>query len=272
MNRALEICLNKYLLNSPGLVGYVHSKFAHAVNLCFGRYLVTVHKEDIPGLPDDIVVDEEVFRRIEVFSNDSSVVLKRGWLYFQEGNFLVSLSDSRLRDASIKGSCNVYKPDLIAVLKPYTMESGLVRIDVAHREKVFSALRQLACSKCKKEFLQNLIEVSGYGVGLTPSSDDAALGIVAASYSGLIDKIELPSAMEVYAGLKDRTTAVSNKYLCCAVENRFSQPLIQFLSEKSKQRYTKDAAIQIAKIGATSGRDTLAGMMIAIKASEIALI
>jgi hypothetical protein len=112
--------------------------------------------------------------------------------------------------------------------------------------------------------------VLGWGEGLTPSGDDALVGFLAAHAvtrdgDGVRDLSELRS--EIVDAAPGRTTFVSAALLAHAVAGRFSQP-IEGLRGAHSSRAVARRANRLARVGATSGLDTLAGIWLAARTAN----
>ncbi len=155
----------------------------------------------------------------------------------------------------------------------------------------FNPDRKAEIWNCLENFCAALIEsdsnkarksacgIAGAGRGLTPSADDALLGVMAA-YTGAVSggvldliskKRYLSDAAVDVARLDDvltgRTTDISMKYLCCAQEGRFSDAMAElagcmFLSNTDAVAF-RSMIMAAAAYGATSGADMLTGVAVA---------
>jgi hypothetical protein len=110
---------------------------------------------------------------------------------------------------------------------------------------------------------------AGLGFGLTPSGDDFLTGLVAASYlcpgshgftNGLVAAVE---------SVADSTTLPSGFMLRAALQGYFSEPLVNLLSALATADVDGAAARgwveAVAGLGATSGEDTLAGVLFGLR-------
>ncbi len=101
----------------------------------------------------------------------------------------------------------------------------------------------------------------GLGEGLTPAGDDYLVGALAALHrigegwpTG-----EAPLRNAVIAHACRTTPTISAAFLCYAVAGHFSEPL-RDLAMADSAAAARAAAVTLARMGATSGADTLAGM------------
>ena len=101
----------------------------------------------------------------------------------------------------------------------------------------------------------------GLGSGLTPSFDDACVGVMAV-YRALGKPPPFVIADE------PETTDVSARYLRLAREGFFGQPLLDLADALSGEKDLKDCLRNMLEIGATSGADMICGIRAALQASR----
>jgi hypothetical protein len=118
----------------------------------------------------------------------------------------------------------------------------------------------------------------GLGKGLTPSADDALVGMMAVvgearAYGCLAgtgwpekpapdgDQAVVDNVMAFVALINGRTTDVSLKYLRCAAEGRFSEVLLNLVAAlfEGASRNWEGLIAAVAQVGGTSGLDMLHG-------------
>lgn len=111
----------------------------------------------------------------------------------------------------------------------------------------------------------------GYGAGLTPEGDDYLLGYLAALWPWRGERAVQAHRQAVAEAVQRRlhtTTDISRHYLQLAVAGHFSEPVVALLSA-----FAANAAHvsilphvdAVLRFGATSGADTLAGMLHGIR-------
>lgn len=260
MSRALEARLSGEFFRAPFLKGNLHSAFRRTVNLAFGRRLITLALPEVPGLPDSIVLPPEEFCRAADCSVGAAAE-KRGTYIFIGGECRFSLEGAVLQDDGITAGKPPDPETLENAAAAFLSGSGFARMPEERRKSVFRRLEAF----CREPSEQAMADCAGMGCGLTPSSDDAMVGILAARAAGLLPAVRL-DPRRVWELLEDRTTDVSRKYLCCAAEGRFSQPLREVFAEALP--IPLQARVRaVAAVGATSGRDTLAGILFACRAA-----
>ncbi len=104
----------------------------------------------------------------------------------------------------------------------------------------------------------------GWGVGLTPSGDDAIVGLLAVVHRAGADKrMRQIGAMarSVVAPLLDRTTPISAHYLHLALDGHVGEHLTALADACVHGGPVNDALVaRVRDTGATSGRDALVGV------------
>lgn len=101
----------------------------------------------------------------------------------------------------------------------------------------------------------------GLGLGLTPSYDDACVGVMA-TYRAL--GCQTPFAIQKLSA----TTDVSARYLRLASEGYFGEPLTQLLLALFGQGDLKAALLRLLQVGATSGADMAYGVAAALRQAD----
>lgn len=121
-------------------------------------------------------------------------------------------------------------------------------------------------------------ELVGAGHGLTPSCDDAMLGIMAGActWFTIMDRVSgrdkfLKLSRQMLQDLiqQRQTTEISCKYLKCACRGNFSVSLCELMEWLAcagwEDSLPKKQILSIADTGHTSGMDTLYGLKIFLK-------
>lgn len=127
---------------------------------------------------------------------------------------------------------------------------------------VSEAQKLLAAPGRSPEFRGQVSALIGRGRGLTPSGDDLLIGLQA----GLRARGRPDAAQALAAAvlpLVPRTTAISAHLLRSAAENRFAEPVHRILAAFRR----RDPALLERAVcwGASSGRDTAAGILAALE-------
>ena len=270
MSAVLEVRLQEDFLMDPLLCGTIHSRFQHTVNLAFPGRLITVLSGNMPGMPDSIRVCDRAFydlqdlpvgMKSEKAGNRISFAGSRGIRLFLDG--AVSCPDT----ISLTGGSSLLCRQLLEITEAFLPCSGFSRLTPFFRQRICRGLRDFCRALVRGSAKEALIACCGMGCGLTPSSDDALVGIMAVCRAGLLPGAALPDSHGLWDRLSGRTTDVSRKYLCCAAEGRFSQPLIA-LFDKSSDEPLERRVRAVAAVGSTSGRDTLVGIALALRTGQ----
>lgn len=131
-------------------------------------------------------------------------------------------------------------------------------------DQVLGALSQAWRSRSLGSAIRALGDLIGLGPGLTPSGDDFLMGFLGASYLFAHDD-EFRRAVFDRAGLLiHRTTLPSFFMLRAALEGHYPEPLSSLLLRlgRGEIRGLRQAADRLDGIGATSGHDMLAGVLL----------
>ena len=290
---ALWLCLTKALENAARepLYGQVHSVFDRAVNLLFrlagnGSRLFTVVRPGTPGLPDAMTVSEKNFASLRWSKPGEPASSSTGFDQVTVGATTL-LCEEAARQSSRFAPGSVHSSgDLVGVSRAFAkgFEScaalghgktdGFARIPSDRAEAAQSSLMGFCLMALKGDGKTAALcagTVIGLGPGLTPSADDAMTGILAilwgASARGYCVQ---PPEQALEESLLDRTTEISAKYLRCAREGEFSQPLLALTDavlDKDLDRLGPTMA-QVGDTGGTSGMDILHGVFLACQALE----
>ncbi|HEY6512580.1 MAG TPA: DUF2877 domain-containing protein [Burkholderiaceae bacterium] len=140
---------------------------------------------------------------------------------------------------------------------------------------VVAGLRDACRALDAAQALRHVARLVGWGEGLTPAGDDFLIGLIA-GLDALVDgtgRRELRDALA--ATLRDaapRTTPIAAHYLRLAADGHFAEPLLRLrdalLGEDDDQ--VVDAALRTAlDVGATSGADTVSGLLAALLAWSV---
>ena len=134
-------------------------------------------------------------------------------------------------------------------------------LDTAAGRAARSAMGVAVRRRDAAAFLEAARGLVGLGEGLTPAGDDYLVGALAALHrlgegwpTG-----EAPLRDAVIAHACRTTPTVSAAFLCYAVAGQFSEPL-RDLAMADTVAAARAAVTALARMGATSGGDTLAGM------------
>lgn len=294
---AIKANLIKELWRPETLTGIIHSRFRSVINIRLdkkdgAKRLVTLMACSRYMVPDSIVIDEKDFNELSVPDTGSRVIMRDGRLIFSNGMVCIvegcnphegklKLADSEGNQGNTPGI--LYAPGRLPLLDTklsdfLTFRCGLQasQTSIGNRKKQLEAFAGALASINITQAVHSMNECIGYGMGLTPSADDAMVGIMAL-FEGAWQAGYLTAEYEAYKEmmnklsrtikLEGRTTDVSMKYLYCAMEGRFSDYLTELIrwtfTDCDKELWS--LLLDISGVGASSGTDMLAGMGIACK-------
>jgi Protein of unknown function (DUF2877) len=252
-------CGNRAFASGEGIP--LH-KSRRAVNLQFGRKVVTVQTGtgvlspssiiiDLPGLPD---VEEAHFEGDVMYTDAFEVKIGSFEdLHFRKSSRFDTLNAARsLRPWIHPYDHSITKAMLIHLYDLDVSSRGLEK-DILERQE--RALRE---SGSIPELVQHLM---GIGYGLTPSGDDFILGILAVLSLQGTDLSDLSPIIYDYENPFSRTILED------ACEGCFSEPLLGLMNYLATGACPPGAVEALLCVGSTSGRDTLAGMFYALHQS-----
>ena len=248
---------------SQQMRGRSHSIFAHSINIELGngetRILLTAtDTEEL--FPDCLYLSADRLDELHRLEIGFPVNYQSGKLCWNNRELFLETGawsgDIRNQRCSLK----MLKQTLDST--DHGMELG---VPPKHVERVQRNLLGLMAAFLQADDVhanELLEQIVGLGKGLTPSTDDAIVGMLAIFYAAG----NVPSCF-IRSDTLTRTTDVSAKYLQCAQEGFFSQRLLNvFEASLKSQTATNDAFNRLAEWGASSGSDTIWGMKQALKA------
>ena len=265
------------LHRTPETTFTIHSIFDHAINIIDKNYqLYTFVTEDVPLAPNTIQItchsmpslnlcvgeefiwkmDRKFHHKICTININQILSWKYAFPHYQPFDHLhaISLIDQILSDNPRE---KILKHDCISETDPFKKEIYQI-LDNAHRNFI-SAWQK---NHFQKAYL-SLQRSIGLGFGLTPSGDDAIIGLLAilaiphnpaeTSFS-FLEKLCLDA--------KGNTTDVSASALLHASRKHFSQIITDSLPAFFQADITllKQKLLTILSLGSTSGADILLGM------------
>ena len=109
----------------------------------------------------------------------------------------------------------------------------------------------------------------GLGEGLTPAGDDCLVGALAVLHRRAPDWLSEDSRVTeaLAAAARTRTTDIARDFLLEALAGRFAESVLAVVTAESGLS-ARLAAERLARVGATSGADTLGGIRLACRALE----
>jgi uncharacterized protein DUF2877 len=250
------------------LSGRVLSVHASAVNLVVDGSLVTIATVTGGGLPNGILVGAGFTPRSVGIRAGMAVTVANDRVEFEDGRFAVAVREARR-----------WSPRLAAMARP---TEGEVRLRVgvaagatAHRARAldgivpwgeaFAALRHACRAGSEQAIFEAGRALAGLGAGLTPAGDDVLVGFTA-GLTALGDGRagRLGAAWAGYA--VGRTTLVAESFHRHAAEGAYSERLHDVLRAilVGPVQAIPAAILAATAWGATSGADTLAGILLGL--------
>lgn len=225
--------------------GRVHSVFSRVVNVQMRcgetERLLALVSPDLPAVPDSVCLPPPL---LAAFVADETVILEDRRLSWR-GHAVRLRADSRYTgrlDALEGRPCAQTLESCTANLR-----CGLDLLPGALRLRAVQALREGRW----QAYL-------GLGSGLTPSFDDACVGM-AAVYTAM--GLPLPPLADLSV-----TTDVSARYLRLAQEGYFGEPLLMLIHALWENAgAVREAARALLTVGASSGSDMLVGVRLGLE-------
>jgi len=225
----------------------VHSVFDSVANLAFclpdigEKRLFTLACTSIPRLPDSARVSRTAIHMLEAGMQAEAQQSDTGYLLALNGEtYVLEIQpdwDGRFtKRLALCLDCVRETAQLLDAVK-----TGFSMLPVNIRTRAEAAL----LTKNAPDFL-------GLGSGLTPSYDDACIGVMACCAA-----FQYPAPFQL--NRLQRTTDISARYLRLAREGHFGEPLWQLMHAWGTDGDTRQAADTLLQVGATSGADMLYG-------------
>ncbi len=258
---AIQTSLTKKFTDVPARKGRVHSVFKHSLNIDFGDTLITLHSDLSVGVPDCVVLQSADFNSINVRAKDEA--------FFVKSNLI--LGGEKIEIINAQNQENFFPKKTF----PAEREEILKRFDIVdlhHKlpdraDALVNEIAQALAHNNAQTYKTLLQKTLGLGSGLTPSADDAILGITAVVeyLKNANAKYARDFAQATYEISENRTSDVSRKYLKCASEGRFAIPLISLVVSlfESEKSIDFPALAKVLAAGHSSGKDTFRGIVIA---------
>lgn len=297
MAKMIEARLTDEFIGPGKIPGIIHSKFRTVLNILFkmpsgANRLITIITPGTDGIPDSITVPEDYFERIALLPAGCKLFCENLVIYFDnvsetlKGDILcIRQSALNIKKTAEADQIHLNLLRYLEALDTYSLkvrrDNGFSVLGAERKNEVSWDMRHFAGAWLKHDIAgmeRILLKNAGLGIGLTPSCDDAFLGIIALysgaklfasihegwSYKSLERWSRLPSVgcLPPFSRLlSNRTTDISLKYLCCSQEGRFSDAVIK-LVEAVFSGVGKDleACIEsVSLVGESSGMDLLFG-------------
>jgi hypothetical protein len=273
--------------------GTVHSAFGRAINVTWGsRCWISILGPSVPLSPWSVRVP-----RLPSARPGDPCRISRGEILFGERRLRIRLDDVCPIDLRILPREEM-DPDLLATrgehlgkwlatrrLPPSLLDclpdppsrsavpSGEAPAHASNRSRRDPLLRRASDridgawrSANAEERARRLTDLVGLGAGLTPAGDDFLVGVLAAS--ALTSRLRrereiLAGTLPALAGT--RTTGLSASMLEAACGGEFALPVVRLVESLGRPgNGVLGAARDLLALGATSGADTLAGVLFAV--------
>lgn len=296
---AYEVRMDKGMLCSGILKGKMHSAYNSTVNFAFpleagDTLLLTVYRHGTYGIPDSLAVDGVALDALTRLKLGTPAELGEGWLktpdisidyrkakrYSSSFKKLENVTGSSSNLSGVTES-RVNFSDMTSSFELPRTEgkiSGFELMDSNRRSSLLLLLKAFAreaINTDEEEMQACLMKGIGAGIGLTPSFDDAVVGIAAvftcAGCYGIETFFHRPGrekSVRLAEFLRGRTSDVSMKYLGCAWRGQFTELLLSLCEALFVGRTPWQEVERIAAVGASSGLDTLTGVEVALGALE----
>lgn len=253
----------------------VHSSFTHTMNVRVGRGLVMLAPEGRPE-PEDCPFGIEVtagdWRRIR--EGLRSGALSSRWRWDSSSGRFTAGRSTVLRVSPHRHPQEVARPareapaPVVTALPALPGDAPLPGLLRHHTVgEVLGRLRSARDALTGRGAVEEVLWLIGRGPGLTPSGDDAVVGLLAAVIStGGLD----PEAAGAVTGMLEQrgtrlTTDVSLAYLDCALRGEFGRSVTDVIAALGDPDTLGPAVQRLARHGHTSGVDLLLGLIIGLE-------
>ncbi len=252
---------NSFINDTSEISGRVHSVFEHAVNLELNETLLTLLADKNANIPDSIVVSQKDFALLKNIQAQDEILLTNKKIKIAE--IEIDFTNSQNFENNFSASELATSQEIENRRKLFGFYHELPERAEKKFDDILKAIKNQDILACEN-ILKTLI---GLGSGLTPSADDALLGISATleffNKCGInvLDNF----ADMLYKLSENRTTDVSRKYFKCACQKRYSLPLINVVRSLFENNFKFDypALAKLLNTGHSSGKDTMRGILLA---------
>lgn len=254
---------------------HVHSVFEHCVNLAVNgsEKLTVIHTFEnimLPGSYYTEGLDTSIFRTGEAVSGDRDGIRGDRWQ-------ITIMKDCRhenlMLETDTKGFCGggiqqavfwtllKQKRSMLTVpTEVYQQVSQRLESNINAFFNALSASHQDAAEQAVRACI-------GLGFGLTPSGDDMLSGIL--GFLRVYDQEGFQMAARLVRKAADRTNDISRSYLLWACEGYGSDLMRKTIHAVGSGSTDTKPALQLVKIGHTSGTDLLEGILRAAEYKEM---
>lgn len=249
-----------WLYSEASIDPVVHSIFENVINLDTKRgTLIAIQKQGLPMQPATVQPGDRDFDAIMDACKNPSKQIDLQLLKKREAR-MVSLAIPALTPPENTGE---QIASLRAWLKAHGTRGGLYAVLFPERVPSPTLMeRKLASVWAVSEEAYRFGGLTGLGVGLTPSGDDALHGLTAVMQAFLGKQ----AASRVTGDSRHRlmmTTDVSRTMLTHAFSGETNESILYLLKALSAGQWleTEEAFRDVNRIGSTSGTDTLIGVL-----------
>ena len=251
--------------------GKVHSIFSKALNIKIeeNELISIVAAEKLNG-PNRILVELpknkdlvalEIKQGMKVIGNGQEVRIDGGRLSISleraERWSPEVKKEKRILNSQVKNNLSFLQKSL-SVEKDENKVSQELKVRI---QKLAKSIEEENLSKVPKD-IKRLIS---FGEGLTPSGDDFLVGLIASLHflSNLKLKHLLNKIKRIINLEKEKTTFLSGKFLEYACQGRFPETILNLIEAifSGNREEVRETARRCLDFGATSGRDTLLGVV-----------
>ena len=298
-----DVRLTPFFTAASSHPGFLHSKFRHTVNFLFPsaeghRRLLTIMKKELPAVPDSLSVSDDLFSRIHRLPLNAAIMAEEQQFHIPAASldFKPSFNAADRCRLVIENNeiAEIKLPNLRTFVDAYqlfmTKRSYQCGFTAHQNEKTremtaaLATVPQLLLTRQTAKLKSVLAGLVGMGQGLTPAFDDALVAILAVmagakiyaarrpalihdDQRGWIDfpDIILPPDWERL--IECRTTDVSAKYLYCAHDGFYSDPMVLLITKlfSDQPQNWLPTLEMFAGIGGSSGYDMLYGASLAAR-------
>lgn len=264
--------LSALCAKTQGHFGQVLSVNSQAVYLKHGSALVCLALPQGGNMFYGALVKEAHWSALQTLSVDTKVYCQDGSLFFESSEVCLNLNSAPLWKAvpvkEVRGAAARRLGDEINILLAKSLDEPALALGqtLSGKAKAASGLFYAQRFAEASAVMQSML---GLGFGLTPSGDDYCLGMLAvfnmlrpSAYAARVNK--LSSFLESIE--QGRTTPVSAWFLKLALGGVFAERVQNVLlkTEQQAPQAIGQACEALLQVGASSGRDILRGMAIAL--------
>jgi len=251
-------------LTTRSCEGRVVSSFSGGINLLFegGKAFVPVQTSAVPLHPWAVQVSGHLLRV------DESTPASFAGEEIEIGDTIVSLGNAKVEHLRLPRISNEEAKIALSrlpLLAQFIVECRKTRSSDPFQPQIEAILRRWH----ESGEIDILLDLSGLGVGSTPSGDDVLVGIlVGLSILEKVSRKEMQQLVRLHSGIqarvKSRTPLPSAQMLLAACEQSFGEPILDLLTDLTAVDTPGDKLLQgaerVAQLGHQSGLAILLGL------------